>query len=50
MHAIRNELRPQRKTHGSARTKEEYGGGGGEPGRIECDYSLIAIPVLLPAK
>jgi hypothetical protein len=41
------ELRPQRKTQGSARTKEEDGWGAG---RIECDYSVIGIPVLLPAK
>jgi len=41
------ELRPQRKTHVSARTKEEDGGVGE---RIECDYSYIGIPSLLPAK
>jgi len=40
------ELKPQRKTQGPARTKEEGGGWGA--GRIECDYSLI--PVHLPAK
>ena len=47
------EARPQRKTHGSARTKEEdgvWGGGRRGAGRIECDYSVIGIPVLLPAK